>query len=140
MGSPKSASVSAPGVISLILIPPLIAVLGRNAPPFLHPSKAIPLDPRRTERNPPLLQILGSSNSPIHNSLMLVVNKSPLMLPARCSPCLEWLLGCIRILARRKILLNQCRCYVLSALILRNAIGRMPCGRRVTLPPVVAGH
>jgi hypothetical protein len=31
-------------------------------------------------------------------------------------------------------------CYVLSALILRNTIGRMSCGRRVTLPPVVAGH
>jgi hypothetical protein len=31
-------------------------------------------------------------------------------------------------------------CSVSNALILRNAIGRMSCGRRLTLPPVVAGH
>jgi hypothetical protein len=27
-----------------------------------------------------------------------------------------------------------------SGLILRNSIGTMPCGRRLPLPPVVAGH
>src|ERR1700683_2247253 len=31
-------------------------------------------------------------------------------------------------------------CSVSSGLILRNAIGRMSCGHRLTLPPVVAGH
>ena len=31
-------------------------------------------------------------------------------------------------------------CSVSSGLILRNAIGRMSCGRRLTLPPVAAGH
>jgi len=31
-------------------------------------------------------------------------------------------------------------CSVSSGLILRNSIGTMPCGRRLSLPPVVAGH
>jgi hypothetical protein len=31
-------------------------------------------------------------------------------------------------------------CSVSSGLILRNAIGTMSCGRRLSLPPVVAGH